>query len=250
MEIERIGENKIRCALTEAEIQKLGFDIDEIIGNSETTQRFMRVVLGMVEEQEHISMENISPMVKAELLQDHSMAITFGGESDISFKSLVDTVSHIMSQMEPERLEELRQMSRMEPEQLEELKQLGMEQLENLAQAGEEAPGQKGKQSTGRKVKAEPMICALRFSSLEHMRRMSHVCFPGRVPKSSLYKLETSYYLVLDFTGFSKDEMRPFAFGTVEYDDGHYSDMGQIAHIREQGSCIMKSEAIEMLMQL
>lgn len=253
MEIERIGENKIRCALTEDEIQKLGFDIDEIIGNSETTQRFMRVVLGLVEEQEHISMENISPMVKAELLQDHSMAITFGGESDLSFKNLVDTVSHIMSQMEPERLEELKQMSRMEPEQLEELKQLGqlgLEQLEELKQLEREPSGAKEKKSAGKKVKAEPMICALRFSSLEHMRRMSHVCFPGRVPKSSLYKLEQSYYLVLDFTGFSKDEMRPFAFGTVEYDDGHYSDMGQIAHIREQGSCIMKSEAIEMLMQL
>lgn len=78
MKIERIGENKIRCALTEEEIRELGFDIDDIIGNSETTQQFMRVVLGLVEEQENISMENISPMVKAELLQNHSMAITFG----------------------------------------------------------------------------------------------------------------------------------------------------------------------------
>lgn len=155
MEIERIGENKIRCALTEDEIQKLGFDIDEIIGNSETTQRFMRVVLGLVEEQEHISMENISPMVKAELLQDHSMAITFGGESDLSFKNLVDTVSHIMSQMEPERLEELKQMSRMEPEQLEELKQLGqlgLEQLEELKQLEREPSGAKEKKSAGKKV--------------------------------------------------------------------------------------------------
>lgn len=227
MEIERIGENKIRCALTEEEIRQLGFDIDEIIGNSETTQQFMRVVLGLVEEQEHISMENISPMVKAELLQNHSMAITFGEESELSFKNLVDTVSHIMSQLEPEKLEELRRTSR-----------------EEKQAAAEE------KQEPKKKRKAEPMMCALRFFALEDMRRMSHVCFPGRVPKSSLYKLEQRYYLVLDFTGFSKEEMRPFAFGTVEYDDEHYSDMAQIAHIREQGKCIMKNQAIEMLMQL
>ncbi|MDD7637494.1 MAG: adaptor protein MecA, partial [Clostridiales bacterium] len=61
MEIKRIGENKVRCALTEDEIRELGFDIDEIIGNSETTQQFMRVVLGLVEEQEHINIEDISP---------------------------------------------------------------------------------------------------------------------------------------------------------------------------------------------
>ena len=31
MEIKRVGENKIRCALTEDEIREMGFDIDEII---------------------------------------------------------------------------------------------------------------------------------------------------------------------------------------------------------------------------
>ena len=72
MEIKRVGENKIRCALTEDEIREMGFDIDEIIGNGEATQKFMRVVLKIVEEQENISLENISPMVKAELLSDHS----------------------------------------------------------------------------------------------------------------------------------------------------------------------------------
>ena len=116
MDIERIGENKIRCALTEEEIRDMGFDIDEIIGNSETTQKFMRVVLGMVEEREDIDMEEVSPMVKAELLQDHSMAITFGEEGNTSFKNLVDTMNRIIKQLEPERLEELKQLRQEEVE--------------------------------------------------------------------------------------------------------------------------------------
>ena len=70
------------------------------------------------------------------------------------------------------------------------------------------------------------------------------------ISKSSLYKMDGAYYLILDFTGFAKEEMRPFAFGTIEYDDAHYSDQGHIAHIREQGICIMKKQALEMLMQL
>lgn len=36
MEIEHIGDNKIRCALTEQEIESLGYDIDEIIANSDS----------------------------------------------------------------------------------------------------------------------------------------------------------------------------------------------------------------------
>lgn len=233
MEIERIGENKIRCALTEEEIRQLGFDIEDIIGNSETTQQFMRVVLGLVEEQEHISMESISPMVKAELLQNHSMAITFGAESEISFKNLVDTVNHIMSRLDVENLAELGKMIQ-----------------EENAVPGEKSVADREQAAKKKKKKEETMICALCFPSMEDARRMCHVCFPGKVPKSSLYKLEQRYYLVLDFTGFTKEEMRPFAFGTVEYDDGHYSETAQIAYIREHGKCIMKTEAIEMLVQL
>ena len=235
MDIKRIGENKIRCALTEEEIRELGFDIDEIISNSETTQQFMRVVLGLVEEQEHIDMENISPMVKAELLQNHSMAITFGADTELSFKDLVDTMNHIMSQMQPEHLEELRKAAR---------------QVQSEEEAAQSKETGQSKQSGTKKRKNDSMICALCFATLEDMRRMSHVCFPGKLPKSSMYKLDDKFYLILDFVGFTKDEMRPFAFGTVEYDEAHYSDNRQIAYIMEHGACIMKSEAVETLMQL
>ena len=114
MEIKRVGENKIRCALTEEEIRDMGFDIDEIIGNGEATQKFMRVVLKIVEEHENISLENISPMVKAELLSDHSMAITFGGDSDTSFQQLMEAISDLVGQMTPEKMQEFRNLSKEE----------------------------------------------------------------------------------------------------------------------------------------
>lgn len=234
MEIEHIGGNKIRCALTEQEIRSLGFDIDQIIGDSETTQEFMRAVLGLVEEQEHIRIDGFSPMVKAELMQDHSMTITFGARRDVSFRDLMDTVSQIVSQLDPEHIEEQKKKQKKQ----ETKQEAKPEPVENKEPEPVENKG------------SEPMVCALRFAALEHMCQMSHVCFPGKVPKSSLYKLDNHYYLLLDFTGFSKEEMRPFAFGTVEYDDEHYSDMGQIAYIAEHGSCIVKKQAIETLMEL
>lgn len=232
MEIEHIGDNKIRCALTEQEIESLGYDIDEIIANSEITQEFMHTVLELVEEQEHIQMEGISPMVKAELLQDHSMAITFGADKEVSLKDLVNTVSHMISQLDPDAA----------------LGKQGKAEKENAPQAAADTADTAA--TAGTHKRTDPMICALRFASFENMRRMSLLAFRGKIPKSSLYKLDGAYYLILDFTGFAKEEMRPFAFGTIEYDDAHYSDQGHIAHIREQGICIMKKQALEMLMQL
>ena len=210
MEIEHIGDNKIRCALTEQEIESLGYDIDEIIANSEITQEFMHTVLELVEEQEHIQMEGISPMVKAELLQDHS---------------------HMISQLDPDAASGKTAKAE-----------------EGNAQAAADTADTAA--AAGTHKRTDPMICALRFSSFENMRRMSLLAFRGKIPKSSLYKMDGAYYLILDFTGFAKEEMRPFAFGTIEYDDAHYSDQGHIAHIKEQGICIMKKQALEMLMQL
>ena len=197
MEIKRVGENKIRCALTEDEIREMGFDIDEIIGNGEATQKFMRVVLKIVEEQENISLENISPMVKAELLSDHSMAITFGGDSDLSFQQLMDAISDLVGQMTPEKMQEFRNLSK--------------EERQGVLDA-----------------------------FLDQKKDT----------QSSLFRLEGAYYLIMDFSKFSRDEMRAFAFGAVEYDAGRISEIGQISYIREHGDCIVKKEALQTLMAL
>ncbi|MGN0141009.1 MAG: adaptor protein MecA [Roseburia sp.] len=238
MEIKRIGENKIRCALTEHEIKDMGFDIDEIIGDSETTQKFMRDVLNLVEEQEHINMDHISPMVRAELLPDHSMAITFGGDADMGISDLVETVTNLMEKIAPERLEEFRRLNAGKGTK---------EPLEDIAMdTGKEKTAETKKQPTEK----PRMVCALRFLSLADATRMCRVCFREKLPESALYKLDGEYYLILNFDGFEKQEMRPFAFGAMEYDEGHISEETQIAFIMEQGSQIVKSKAVEALMQL
>ncbi len=252
MEIKRVGENKIRCALTENEIRDMGFDIDEIIGNGEATQRFMRVVLKIVEEQENISLENISPMVKAELLSDHSMAITFGGDSDMSFQQLMDAISDLVSQMTPEKMQEFKSLSREDRQNVLDafLDQKKDVQEEDTPEEKLEEEKKKQAKKEQKKIKNRQMVCALRFFDLDEASRMGRACFEEIFPKSSLYRLEGAYYLIMDFSKVPRDEMRAFAFGAVEYDEGRISEIGQISYIREHGDCIVKKEALQTLMAL
>lgn len=253
MEIKRIGENKIRCALTEDEIRDMGFEIDDIIADGETIQKFMKVVLHRVEQEENISLDNISPVVRAELLPDHSMAITFGGESEMSFKDLMETINRMLGRLDPEKIKNFAKLSPEEKQAMvkefvdgmdEEERDHGKASLKEEASAGAE-------NKAGKKKKpADPMVCALRFTSMDEMIAMSQRCFSDSLPKSSLYKLEEAYYLVLDFTGMAREKMYSFAFAALEYNQGHYSDSGQISYLTEHGNCIMKKSAIEMLMQL
>lgn len=245
MEIKRLSDNKIRCALSEQEISEMGFSIDDIIGNTETTQEFMKVVLELVEEHEHISLEGISPMVRAELLQDHSMAITFGGDSESNFKSLVDTVNHLMSQLQPDKMKEFHEMN------LEEKKQKIDEFLKGFKEAETEENSVFSDVDPDTEVYKETMPFGLIFLKLDDVIRFARL-FQGqeRLPENALYKLEGHYYLLMDFVNFSKEELRPLAFASVEFDDAHFAEALQIAYLKEHGQVIIKERAIEMLVQL
>lgn len=245
MEIKRLGENKIRCALSEQEISDMGFSIDDIIGNTETTQKFMREVLEMVEEHENISLEGISPMVKAELLQDHSMTITFGGDSESNFKSLVDTVNHLMSQMQPDKMKEFHDMN------LEEKKQKIDEFLKEFKESDCEENTIFDETDPDTEVYKEAMPFGLIFSKMDDLIHFSKL-FSGqeRLPENALYKLEGHYYLLMDFINFSKEELRPLAFASVEFNEAHFAEKLQIAYLKEHGQLMIKEQAIQTLMQL
>ena len=221
MDIKRLKDNQIRCALTEAEIEEMGFSIDEIIGNGETTQRFMKVVLEKVEEQEAIDVELLSPMVRAELLPDHSMAITFGGITEDEKKGMFGKILEMMNQM------------------------AGKTERSNspeMPETDEEEESEIFKEST---------LLALECASIEDAVRMSKQ-FSGKdkVRQSAFYKMQEKYYLLMDFKGFSKQEIKPLAFAAVEYNNRRIATQAGIAYIKEHGKCILAQDAICDLVQL
>ena len=240
MDIKRLKGNQIRCALTEAEIEEMGFSIDEIIGNGETTQRFMKVVLEKVEEHEAIDVELLSPMVRAELVPDHSMAITFGGITEEEKKGMFGKILEMMNQMAGKT------------------GLPGQEGIPNLTEAfsgnQEETVSEVPTEtdvSDAEEILTKSTPLALECSSIDDAVRVSRL-FLGKekVPQSSFYKTEDKYYLIMDFKGFSKQEMKPLAFTAVEYNNRRIATEAGIAYIREHGKCILAKDAICDLVQL
>lgn len=224
MDIKRLNDNQIRCALTEAEIEEMGFSIDEIIGNGEMTQKFMRVVLEKVEEQEAIDVTLLSPMVRAELLPDHSMAITFGGITEEEKKGMFGKILEMMNRMagKPQDVPDASEQA----ETVEE----GQEFEEQLE---------------------ESTLFALEFASIDDAVRVSKL-FLGKekIPQSSFYKTEGKYYLIMEYKGFSKQEIKPLAFTAVEYNNRRIATPAGIAYIIEHGKCILAQDAICDLVRL
>ncbi len=232
MDIKRLNDNQIQCALTEAEIEEMGFSIDEIIGNGEMTQKFMRVVLEKVEEQEAIDVGLLSPMVRAELLPDHSMAITFGGITEEEKKGMFGKILEMMNQMAGK---------------VKEAQQAGQETIVTEQLEFEE----KLEEPEQEEVFKESTQLALEFNSIDEAVCMSKL-FSGKakVPQSSFYKAEGKYYLIMEYKGFSRQDIKPLAFAAVEYNNRRIATPAGIAYIIEHGKCILAQDAICDLVQL
>ena len=214
MEIKRLKDNQIRCALTEEEIEEMGFTIDDIIGNGEISQKFMQVVLEKVEEQEDIDIGHISPMVRAELMPDHSMTITFGGISPEDKKNMLNRIMEMMEELSGK--EEIEQKKKEEKIAIPESAKLSVE-----------------------------------FNTIEEAVFMSKL-FKGKeqMPGSSFYKMKEKYYLILEFGKLAKEEIKQFAFTLVEYENQRISTESGIAYIKEHGKCILKKDALLDLIKL
>lgn len=226
MEIKRLKDNQIRCALTEEEIEEMGFRIDDIIGNGEISQKFMRVVLEKVEEQEQIDINLLSPMVRAELLPDHSMTITFGGITQEEKKDMFHKILEMMEMLSGSS------ESSPKPKAAPEFEQ-------KLSEPDEE------------EVFKESTPLGLAFADIDGAVRVSRL-FAGKekIPQSSLYKMNEKYYLFMEFKGFSKQEIKPLAFLAVEYDNRRVAEPAGIAYIKEHGKCILAKDAVSSLLQL
>lgn len=215
MDIRRLGENTVRCTLSEDEIHDMGFEIDEIISDTSKTQEFMQEVLEVVEETENIRFEKLSPMVQAELLPNHQLAVTFGAEGEAEIRSIVDTIRQMMNGVSSAKSAESKKEKEIVEEEVE-----------------------------GRKV------CSLCFSTMNEVIQFSKSSKGLKLPMSALYRLKEEYELILDFTDFTEDEIKSYAFVTGEYGKHYEFGESRVAYIMEHGKRILEKEAIEVLSTL
>lgn len=216
MDIRRLGEYTVRCTLSEEEIHDMGFEIDEIISDTSKTQEFMQEVLEVVEETENIRFEKLSPMVQAELLPNHQLAVTFGAEGEAEIKSIVDTIRQMMQGATAAKVQEQKKQKEKET-------------------AGE------SREIEGRKV------CSLCFATMDEAIQFSRSSTGLKIPMSAFYRLQEEYELILDFTEFTEDEIKSYAFVTGEYGKHYEFGEARVAYILEHGTMILQKDAIEVL---
>ena len=161
MKFSKDEKNRIHCVITEEEIEDLGYSIDEIISNGARTQEFMNRIFDMAEDNLQMKFEMGIKTVRADLLPDHTLSLTFSTHpaSEGVLEHIKDIVSGLMNSIPQKKLEEM------------------------MAQKGELPELPQGEQAK--------IIVLLAFEEMEPMIRFAKYVPVEALPFNELYKFES-----------------------------------------------------------
>ena len=226
MKFSRDEKNRVRCVITEEEILELGYTIDEIISNGERTQEFMNRIFDMAEDELQIKFNNGLKTVRADLLPDHTLSLTFSEHptSEGMLEHIKDIVNGLISSIPQQKWEEIKAK-----------KAPGL--TESLAQ-------QKIEESKGDELR---IIVLFAFEEMDVLMRFAKQVPFEHLPYNELYKFEDVYFLMADLSTAEESDVKKLSALVDEYATDLFVGAEKRAFIYEHGKPIIKEKAIETL---
>ena len=223
MEFSRDGKN-IRCVISEEEIEELGYTIDDIISNGTRTQEFMNQIFDMAEEEFQTKFELGIKAVRADILPDHTISLTFSEHpgSEGVMEHIKDIVNGLLNTIPKERWDEIKA-----------IKDSGKKKI-NETESG-----------------FPPKIIILfAFEDLDILMRYAKNVRMEKLPFNQLYKLDDVYFLILDMTDCEELEVKRLSALTDEYATDIFVGAEKRAFIYEHGKPILTDRALEQLREI
>ena len=225
MEFSRVGEHTIKCIISEEEIFDLGFTLNEIMSNGERTQEFMNRIFDMTEQEFQMKFDLGVKTVRADFLPNHTLSLTFSEHPGATgmMEHLKDIVNGLINSIPKEKWEEIQKAK-------EEVKE----------QDGKEAP------------KEDPVqvIVLFTFPTLEVAATFAKYVDLPTIPKNALYKYKKTFWLVMDLSSCTEEEVKRLSMLTDEYACDIQVGVQRQAFLKEHGDCILAEAAIEQLRQI
>ena len=231
MEFSRDGKNTIRCLITEAEIEELGYTVDEIISNGARTQEFMNRIFDMAEEEFQTKFDMGIKTVRADFLSDRTLSLTFSEHptSEGMLEHIKDIVNGLINSIPQQKWDEIKAK-----------KAAGLK--ESLAE--------KKKSDTSSKEEQLKIIVLFAFEEIDVLIRFAKQVPFAELTFNDLYKFENTYFLMMDLSQSEEEDVRKLSAVIDEYAQDIFVGTEKRAFIYEHGKPVIKEKAIEQLRRI
>lgn len=223
MEFSRIGQHTIKCVISEDEIQDLGFSVEEIVTNSERTQEFMNYIFDLAEQEFETKFEMGVKTVQVEFRSDHMLSLTFSEHpaAEGMMEHLKDIVNGLINSIPQQKWEEMQKER--------------SQKNEKKPEASEEEPD---------------IIVLLKFRDIDGAVRFAGQVRTNPVPENALCKYKNDFYLMMDLSHCTEEQVRQLSVLTDEYATQIEVGRQRWAYLKEHGKTIVAGEAIEQLREI
>lgn len=218
MEFSRMGKHTIKCVITEEEIFDMGYTLDEIMSNGERTQEFMNNIFDLAEQEFQTKFDMGIKTVRADFLPDHTLSLTFSEHpaGNGMMEHLKDIVNGLLNSIPSEKWEEISKR--------------------NEAEQNQDDP-----------VK---VIVLFKFNEMDTVIRFSKQVTLSELPENALYKYNNEFYLFMDLSDCTENEVMKLSMTTDEYANDIQVGPERKAFMDEHAEIILREHAIENLRQL
>lgn len=218
MEFSRMGKHTIKCVITEEEIFDMGYTLDEIMSNGERTQEFMNNIFDLAEQEFQTKFDMGIKTVRADFLPDHTLSLTFSEHpaGNGMMEHLKDIVNGLLNSIPSEKWEEISKR--------------------NEAEQNQDDP-----------VK---VIVLFKFNEMDTVIRFSKQVTLSELPENALYKYNNEFYLFMDLSDCTENEVMKLSMTTDEYANDIQVGPKRKAFMDEHAEIILREHAIENLRQL
>ena len=218
MEFSRMGKHTIKCVITEEEIFDMGYTLDEIMSNGERTQEFMNNIFDLAEQEFQTKFDMGIKTVRADFLPDHTLSLTFSEHpaGNGMMEHLKDIVNGLLNSIPSEKWEEISKR--------------------NEAEQNQDDP-----------VK---VIVLFKFNEMDTVIRFSKQDTLSELPENALYKYNNEFYLFMDLSDCTENEVMKLSMTTDEYANDIQVGPERKAFMDEHAEIILREHAIENLRQL
>ncbi len=217
MKFSRIGKHTIRCVISEDEITDLGYTMEEIMSNGERTQEFMNEIFDLAEQRFETKFELGVKTVRADFLPDHTLSLTFSEHpgSEGMMEHLKDIVNGLLNSIPQQKWDEINEAKKQQED-----------------------------------ADFARVFVLLVFDDMDTIIRFAKQV-PFKVcPPNALYKLDETYYMIMDLSNQLESDVRRLSAVTDEYVSDLLVGAQKKAFMEEHGKLILSDAAIEQLRSL
>lgn len=220
MKYKKINEATVQCIISEEDMEEYGLTLADIFERNEKGEGFLRDIVERAHDEVGYRLRGDNIAMQITPIRDEGLVITFSDASMTSVRNMLEHLKEVLA---------------------------GFGQ-ENMREAARALPGREAlPQSHGN---VDDTYRVFVFSSMNNILRYC-ASIPAKLSvRSNLYKLEGSYYLVVEKMRLSRNNYNRISVQAVEFATIILPSQETLLYLEEHGECLIRNKAVSRLRKI